>query len=153
MMGTRLDLLKQKKRSLRYHNKGDRMRKRRRKLNQQETFKRVACHLLKQGQTCTNNEGLAQYRNGTLACALGIFIPKRESPPLEGRSCYEDPVAKVLYERISRRSVPLDFLGDLQHIHDNLPPAAWFDALLDFGRAYNLQTGFLTKKGTYAKTV
>lgn len=130
-------------------------------MDKQDIYNRVKTHLLAQGKRSVGEDGLCRYRGeGGCKCAIGPLISDEVyDPTLEGESVFSAKIQKALIksgilrlelptpppgsteedELICRASFDLDFLGDLQSIHDATLPNTWESELVKFAQLHKLQ--------------
>lgn len=109
-----------------------------RQLRPQETFDRVAKHLLKQNKQSTRQDSSACLYRGPdgLKCAVGCLIQDSEyHPSMEG-------VPAILIRLPERFSnvVKSGLLRDLQIVHDAAHPRTWKSELRRLAKDYCLNT-------------
>lgn len=125
-------------------------------LDYQETFDKVATHLLTQNERAMRDDRVidpeslyydpdnncAYFNEDGLKCAVGCLIPEdKYSPDIEGKGVHGvNTVCNMgwVYDDIS-------FLCDLQTIHDETPVDMWPDALKTFARDRDLNYNVLAK--------
>jgi hypothetical protein len=114
---------------------------------QQETFDRVAAHLLAQGRTAEmvdplDGETLCAYRTPDgLKCAAGCLIPDElYTPDMERQSIHSDGRAGAVLERLGYN---LDLVLSLQAVHDQGVPDNWPKRLRAVAARYKLSTAVL----------
>lgn len=113
-------------------------------MTQQEIFDKVSSHLLTQNAK-SEDDGACLYRSPTgLKCAIGALIPDGlydpviENVPID--NIYIEPGTKTL-QNILREigcDANLDFLTDLQAIHDDFNPHEWEERLKILADEYEL---------------
>lgn len=121
-------------------------------MDRQAVFDKVATHLLTQNKTSESSSGQCLYRstNGdtTLMCAIGCLIPDDKYDPfMEGQSIdmdAPDVLAALDYLDITN-DIDIEFLGNLQDVHDCGATYEWLSYLEDLGESYNLNTSVLDK--------
>jgi hypothetical protein len=98
-------------------------------MNRQQLFNTVLDHLRAQGRRSIGADGQCRYRgNAGCKCAIGILIPDdRYSPELEGRGAFCIAVRDAAGLNCPASS--LDFLMQLQQLHDKLPDYGFMPAL------------------------
>ena len=113
----------------------------------QETFDKVATHLLTQDEQSMDAGGGCQYRYHGLACAVGCLIPDQVyekyavdeeegngDNALENNSIEEANVKEAL---IASNAIEpdneyyIDLLAALQRMHDTCHPNSWRNLLID----------------------
>lgn len=89
----------------------------------QETFNKVAEHLITQWAKAEGEYGFAYHAPDGKKCAVGCLIPDEiYDPDLEGQLAYDFP--DTLIEAIAPDG-DRDMLRDLQQVHDNVPVFGW----------------------------
>lgn len=113
-------------------------------MTNQETFDKVAAHLLTQGRKSTDKHGNCLYRSPEgLACPVGCLFPDDEySSKMEGR-VIDEVVAEDYPESLAGLSVRL--LKDLQKVHDLHKPPQWREQLMAVAKEHNLNDDVLNK--------
>ena len=115
-------------------------------MNYQETFDKVVAHLMAQGCQALN-EGSDEYcryrgENGT-KCAVGALITDGAyTEELENKIVRDDPVIDALKASgVFKRATPkaVEFLSDLQVIHDSNFAEEWPEELQIFADNNNLE--------------
>jgi rubredoxin len=123
----------------------------------QDIFNKVATHLLKQDEPSfrTDMTGGCAYRGvGGLRCAIGALIPdEKYTEEIEGRSAAHVSVIQILndsgytidhdgpiVEQGEATGTDVDFLIDLQELHDFNDPLDWFELLVVLAKKYSLRT-------------
>lgn len=111
-------------------------------MTKQEIFTKVARHLLKQNAQSTKlgmNGLICLYRGPEgRKCAVGVLIPNRlYSKDLEGITSLDAALRSVLL-RVGIRGPQVNFVHELQVIHDELEPAEWLAALTQVARYHTL---------------
>lgn len=107
----------------------------------QELFDIVAKHLLTQNQPAVAY-GRCAYRSGDLKCAVGCLIDdKNYNEDIEGKSIKHEKVIKAVENSLGTplSKEKINFLSDLQDIHDHTEPDDWKKGLEDFAVNYNLR--------------
>lgn len=98
-------------------------------MNKQQIFNKVAEHLLTQMAVSEDEFGCLYRGPNGLKCAVGILIPDDLfEVELENSDVYSlfDCLGPEGRKRIGiTRYRTLDFLADLQCIHDSFPPDSW----------------------------
>ena len=132
-------------------------------MNRQEVFDKVRTHLLAQGRKsvihCGTYEETCAYRSLDGSCAVGCLIPDElydpeiEGTTVEGLLTTNATIAVVdglpiwtaqVADSPICRHLGIENLGDveflqqLQKIHDTVPPAAWADQLEAFRQKHGL---------------
>lgn len=115
--------------------------------NRQEVFDTVCEHMISQGKRCATPDMClyrgTQRKNSKLKCAVGILIKNEHyTKDIEEKGVVTKEVQEVL-----KKSLPdfrlnetnITFLKELQHIHDDVAPAFWADALRKHAREYKLK--------------
>ena len=111
-------------------------------MNRREVFDKVKKHLLTQMKKCYSSDVLfCRYRHGDLKCAIGALIPDAiYSPNMEGKN-----VGRLLHSSVEvRKALDVDpanlgdvqFLADLQSVHDLYEPHQWATMLDIYERIY-----------------
>lgn len=105
-------------------------------MNYQDTFNKVARHLLAQDTKSEDENGNCLYRGPDgLKCAIGVLIPDdKYYKTLEGIRAESSVVSKILKASREDRI----FLKDLQQIHDDYDPPVWKDRLSNLANSYAL---------------
>ena len=95
----------------------------------QEAFTKIKTHLLIQNARAQTKYGTCRlYTPDGLKCAVGCLIPLEEYDV-----DYENQHVSTYYKKVSTlKSLPLEFLVEMQSLHDNVPPAEWKDALAQY---------------------
>ncbi len=119
----------------------------------QETFDKVALHLLTQNKRAEDDDGVCMYweRESGRQCAVGCLIPKNEyKKEFEGKVLFEfDATHRVPTEPVTPSSVgkfmkdkgyDLSLLYEMQNIHDTDTVARWRIKLLELASRKNLLT-------------
>lgn len=119
----------------------------------QETFDKVALHLLTQNGRAEDGDGQCMYweRESGRQCAVGCLIPKNEyKKEFEGRVLFEfdathriptEPkVPSIVGQFMKDKGYDLSLLYDMQNIHDTDTVAHWKRKLLELGSRNNLLT-------------
>lgn len=117
-------------------------------MNKQETFTKVANHLLKQWARSVGLRGACKYRGKDgLMCAIGCLIPRSKyQPALEGKSVNSSIVRRALMlNPYEDKPDPEGYfhnqwLSDLQTIHDSGDIEDWPVQLANFAYRHNLDT-------------
>ncbi len=118
-------------------------------LTRQEIFDRVATHLLKQKAKAIQPGGATcRYRSGDLKCAIGCLIPEdvyiRHGVEIEGIPVTNPVLRNALLESgLPTDGLDLDFLKDLQNVHDSEPIYYWPFRLLKIAKGWHLSTAVL----------
>ena len=113
----------------------------------QETFNRVAKHLLTQNEKAVNSQGNCQYRQEKLKCAIGCLIPDSEYHTyLEDQACTSGSSIGILMEKLGYN---IKFLQKLQGIHDYSNPIHWKYKLNSLAYRYNLE---LSSEGGFSSS-
>lgn len=123
-------------------------------MNQQECYDITAAHLLKQGKKAVGevknpdtpfDTGAIRCRyrvediptGAILSCAIGCHIPDEVyDPSMEGHNVYylmANPAIEELFAGLS-----VEFLCELQSIHDSFLPVDWPEMLESFADTYGL---------------
>ena len=111
-------------------------------MNRQEVFNRVYKHLLTQGVKAEVRGGSRYRAPGGLKCAIGILIPDElYTPDLEDKTPTAAVVHVVLEKALgeSLSTEDVQFLNDLQIIHDLTPPEDWEAELKHFAADNELE--------------
>lgn len=119
----------------------------------QETFDRVALHLLTQNARAEDDDGQCMYwdRDSGRQCAVGCLIPKDEyQKEFEGKVLFKcDPTHRIPTEPkvpstvgqfMKDKGHDLGLLYEMQNIHDTGSVTSWKSKLLELGRKNNLLT-------------
>jgi hypothetical protein len=112
-------------------------------INLQETFDKVATHLLRQGKKALDNKGYCVYRAGDDMCAVGCLITDEfYTAGLEGDNIHADNVRVALAHSLNVDVLDDDaitLIGALQDIHDDTQPDYWVSELRGLSEAFNLE--------------
>lgn len=115
-------------------------------MDRQAVYNKVRDHLLAQGVRCSAAPGgFCLYRaRGGRACAIGALIADEHySNELEnGYDARDAIVRQAVAASLGLPEISDDdalFLGNLQGIHDGVPPEMWAQELRMFARRYGLQ--------------
>ena len=120
-------------------------------LARQKAFNIFAPGLLRQARRSATPNGDCLYRCGELRCAIGFLISDEDY----GHSDLYAEVGKSSPEGLSVRHLNLYWPGDslhgldkpfltaAQHIHDNVLPRYWFEALEKFAKYWGLNDSCL----------
>lgn len=109
----------------------------------QETFDKVAKHLLTQGQKAMVGVQCC-YRAGELQCAVGCLIPDElydpvmEEMPVVYNSVLKPVLIQLGYLPERDDSTELSLLMSLQNVHDSVTVDCWRDALERVARDFQL---------------
>ncbi len=110
-------------------------------------FEIVKSHMLSQNQKCQNDTGDCLYRHGTLKCAIGALIPDNlYRPEMDNVKYLYDTFGTIDSEIILVKHNPLvqevlssiygqldlEFLTQLQEIHDSAKVTDWEEVLNNF---------------------
>jgi hypothetical protein len=118
-------------------------------MNRQEIFDTVARHLLSQGKKCEipttpHEDGVCMYRYNGMACAVGVLIPDDlYNESMEGYTI-SVLIGTHLPRRHRRYTFPdwicdnIDFIVELQRVHDWEEPRDWVSKLEELARNNNL---------------
>lgn len=111
-------------------------------MNRQAIFNKVAAHLFVQGQQSRIDSGYCCYQhpdNPLLRCAIGCLMPS------DGPLGFIGSVNRLaichpgfLKGLGANTSYDLQFLRNLQRVHDSHPPRSWAQSLCKFAHKYNL---------------
>lgn len=126
-------------------------------MTKQEVFDKVATHLLTQNKRSLEGTSCVYRAKDGSMCAAGCLIPDEEyTPALEGwqiTACYESfdyrglvpprPEFEKLFSGWERSVV--NFLRELQEIHDDMPVADWCAHLRTAANSHGLNTDVLRK--------
>lgn len=118
-------------------------------MNRQEVFNKVATHLLTQNAKARTETGwgnfICSYKadNG-LKCAIGCLIPDDQyDKRIEGKSINLNPLLiSILRNAIDLYIDDINFLENLQMIHDQLPIKSWAEELNQFAIDNKLENNF-----------
>jgi len=111
-------------------------------MTNQEILDKVANHLLIQNEKAWNeNEHSCAYLDPEgRKCAVGCLIPDEQySKELEGAILTSNPKLEALP---CMQGLDLDFLRDLQLIHDTCDPPFWRKQLEILAKKYSLEINF-----------
>jgi hypothetical protein len=108
------------------------------KLTQQVVFDTVTAHLLNQMVPSKLKEGVCAYRGaGGLQCAVGCLISDDEyDPAMEDMTVLDLLETGQLPKRLEEH---VEFLSELQMIHDDHAVAEWEDCLLVLSKTHELE--------------
>lgn len=114
----------------------------------QEIFDIVAVHLLTQGKKSLagiNNSSCVYRDPNGRKCAIGVLIADEHySEELERKSVWTNEVVAALEKSGFDTEPPrLNFLDELQRIHDGYAPAEWRRMLVSLAYAHRLSTDAL----------
>ena len=110
-------------------------------MNRQQIYDTAARHLLTQNKKALNVAGSCRYHSDDgYKCAIGCLIPdelyrtEMEGEDIEGLLIIEPKLEPILLNDGNN----LDFLEELQIIHDCIFPEKWEKELRKFAKRYNL---------------
>ncbi len=119
------------------------------KYTMQEAFDKAATHLLTQRVVSRNyiDDGFfCCYRGpGGLKCAIGVLLEDSEVPTEVGTSPSVSSLKSTGRLPASLTDLPVDFLQDLQGVHDSYDPSRWHDRLCGVARFWGLDTNVMEK--------
>ena len=109
-------------------------------MTEQTAFTIVKNHLLTQmTKSIEGNQCLYRGPNGT-KCAIGALITDEEYKKIEDARCKDLKVYEVEdLQIVSLQGLTIDFLEELQIIHDQYEVQDWKNQLETFAEKYNLQ--------------
>jgi len=109
-------------------------------MTEQTAFNIVKNHLLTQmTKSIEGNQCLYRGPNGT-KCAIGALITDEEYKKIEDARCKDLKVYEVEdLQIVSLQGLTIDFLEELQIIHDHYEVQDWKNQLETFAEKYNLQ--------------
>jgi len=109
-------------------------------MTEQTAFNIVKNHLLTQmTKSIEGNQCLYRGPNGT-KCAIGALITDEEYKKIEDARCKDLGVYEVEdLQIVSLQGLTMNFLGELQIIHDQYEVTNWKNQLEVFAKKYNLQ--------------
>lgn len=121
----------------------------------QEIFDKVATHLLDQGcksQREVYGETLCAYRAGNLRCAIGCLIDDAyyhdDMGSLDVRNLhFKFPTVLPALGINANDEKTLNFLDELQEVHDHFSPESWAETLVEVADRYNLNNSVLNGRG------
>jgi hypothetical protein len=117
--------------------------KQKKQLTKQETFDKVATHLLTQGRKAMDQTGCVYLAADCSMCAAGCLIPKRRyRKGLEGTACQPDNAPGRLIASLGH---DLPLVQELQEIHDHAPVYAWPVKLKELAANHGLSNSVLSK--------
>ena len=111
-------------------------------MTNQEILDKVANHLLTQNEKAYNEDehSCAYLDPEGRKCAVGCLIPDDQySKELEGAIITSNPKLKALP---CMQGLDLDFLRDLQMLHDRSPTSKWRKELEELANQNNLEINF-----------
>lgn len=116
-------------------------------MNKQEVFDKVATHLLTQKRQAWDEQtnGCVYRASNGDKCAIGCLIPDQFYSP-EFEQLFLENLAErypSLLSDIGLGTIPVVFLADIQCVHDDTPPDAWFICLESFALREGLSTDCL----------
>lgn len=116
------------------------------RLTKQQTFNKVATHLLTQNSKALNNYGGCNYKNDIgLKCAAGCLIPDDiYNKDVEGGQvdCMENFDRPELFKSLV---TSLNFLKELQNLHDHQLVMDWKQKLRNLAIKHKLSYTMLRK--------
>lgn len=117
-------------------------------MNRQEVFEKASRHLLAQGVKSETEDGCLYRGPRELMCALGCLIPEGlYDKQIENSSPLSISHRGVILRNILAKAIgggatlppeDLNFLVDLQRVHDNNEPPCWMGELGKFAKYYKL---------------
>ncbi len=110
-------------------------------MTNQEILDKVANHLLIQNEKAWDEESLVcRYLDPEgNKCAVGCLIPEEQySSKLEGLIASDDEIKNLP----CMQGLDIDFLRDLQLIHDSYEPDLWRSLLVDLANKFELKVNF-----------
>jgi hypothetical protein len=126
------------------------------KLTKQDVINKICNHLMAQQAKSMNAKGPGcAYRGaGNTTCAIGCLIPvDLYNEAIEGTSVYGTDVVEIIEQLVEmptrqesynsielqeKRAAVLDFLSQLQRVHDTQPITAWASELYDIANEHHL---------------
>lgn len=116
-------------------------------MTKQEIFNKVKKHLLKQKVRAENKKGQCKYimKDGR-RCAIGCLLDKKAAESFYGgvgdliRLQYPEFIA-ILPSDSQDKLERMEFLVELQSIHDHYTPKFWMGQLHTFAQRYDLTYG------------
>lgn len=118
------------------------------KASEQRVFNQAVRHLLTQNKRCFNKAKTCQYLNDKgLKCVAGCFISKQQHKDLiDGiNSRLNSETWSFLVKSKIAPIEHMEFIEELQYIHDNLEPRFWYKELNILAKKRNLNTVELNK--------
>lgn len=115
-------------------------------MTKQEIYTTVVQHLRKQGEKSGETSPTCRYRlekNGrVLQCAIGCLIPDEYyDPEMEDSKIWATSAGRKFLEEVlgvSPQDAIVEFLGELQTIHDNFYVEEWEESFLDLAESHSL---------------
>jgi hypothetical protein len=90
----------------------------------QETFNRVAAHLIAQNEKCVDEYGNCRLRIGKLRCSIGCLISDEEFERADRESSPSDPFLGF-YNVTHRDGHHEELIDGLRDLHDDYPTRCW----------------------------
>lgn len=107
-------------------------------MNRQEVFDKVATHLLTQMKKSMDDDNCLYRGPRGLRCAIGCLIPHELIKPSINTKIVNELPLKILRRIGVQTDEDIEFLRQLQRIHDREVPDNWKLKLYNFAKYNNL---------------